>query len=165
MSHLSKMSIPIFLHHFLVTSKCFILMLTPLQLDNWLQSYEELVNAKKQYKTKEIEHCFCQYLKINISDIRLIPLDHVTIYYDNNQRVIRSFNEKNLVERLCHTWPDRPYVYRRLHNILSGGKITSPAENLRLTGMGQYLHFEHRLTRTYLVDNKGNKKDNTNIDK
>ena len=33
----------------------------------------------KQYKTKEFEHCFCQYLKNNITDIWLIPLDHVTI--------------------------------------------------------------------------------------
>ena len=27
---------------------------------------------------KQIEHCFCQYLKNNIPDIRLIPLDYVT---------------------------------------------------------------------------------------
>ena len=40
----------------------------------WLQSYEGLDNA-----TKEFEHCFCQYLKNNIANIRLIPLDHVTI--------------------------------------------------------------------------------------
>ena len=46
MSRLLKMSISIFLHHFLITSKCFILMQTPLQLDIWLQSYEEFVNAK-----------------------------------------------------------------------------------------------------------------------
>ena len=24
------------------------------------------------------EHCFCQYLKNNMADIRLIPLDHFT---------------------------------------------------------------------------------------
>ena len=45
MSHLSKMSISIFLHHFLKTWKCFILMQTPLELDIWLQSYEEFDNA------------------------------------------------------------------------------------------------------------------------
>ena len=28
--------------------------------------------CEKQYKTKEVEPCFCQYL------IRLIPFDHVT---------------------------------------------------------------------------------------
>ena len=44
----------------------------------WLQSYEEFVNAKNNIKTKEFEHCFCQYLKNNMADIRLIPLDHVT---------------------------------------------------------------------------------------
>ena len=38
----------------------------------------------KQYQTKESEHCFCLYLKDYISDIRLIPLDHVTnICYGN----------------------------------------------------------------------------------
>ena len=46
MSHISKFSIHIFLHRFLITSKCFILMQTPLQLDIWLQGYEEFVNDK-----------------------------------------------------------------------------------------------------------------------
>ena len=33
--------------------------------------------------------------------------------------------------RPCHTWPDRPYTYIRIQTyILSGGEITSPAENL-----------------------------------
>ena len=36
-----KISISIFLHHFLRSSKFFILMQTPLQVDVWLQSYEE----------------------------------------------------------------------------------------------------------------------------
>ena len=40
----------------------------------------------KQYKTKEFEHCFCQYLKNSISDIRLIPLDHVTYYHNYTVR-------------------------------------------------------------------------------
>ena len=34
---------------------------------------EGFVNAKKEF-----EHRFCQYLKNNIANIRLIPLDHVT---------------------------------------------------------------------------------------
>ena len=75
MSHLSKILILIFLHHFLITSKCFILMQTSIQLDNWLQSYDKFVNAK------EFEHCFCLYLKNNTSDIRLVPLDHVIYVY------------------------------------------------------------------------------------
>ena len=53
-------------------------MQTPLQLDIWLQSYKGFVNAKNNIKQKEFEHCFCQYLKYNITDIRLIPLDPVT---------------------------------------------------------------------------------------
>ena len=32
----------------------------------------------KQYKSKEFECFLCLYLKCNICDIRLIPLDHVT---------------------------------------------------------------------------------------
>ena len=43
-----------------------------------IQSYEEVVKAKNKNKTKTFEHCFCQNLKNNIADIRLIPLDHVT---------------------------------------------------------------------------------------
>ena len=35
----------------------------------------------KRYETKEFDHCFCPYLKINIPDIRLIPLDHVKYSY------------------------------------------------------------------------------------
>ena len=53
-------------------------MQTPLQLDIWLQSYEGFHNVKNNMKQKEFEHCFCRYLKNNIPDIRLIPLDHVT---------------------------------------------------------------------------------------
>ena len=53
-------------------------------LDIWLQSYEEFVDAKNNIKQKELEHCFCQYLKTNIADIRLIPLDHVTFKYSNH---------------------------------------------------------------------------------
>ena len=47
-----------------------------------------------------MEHCFCQYLKNNIPDIRLIPLDYVTIwhflYYFNQNKQI-SMNLQ------CHT--------------------------------------------------------------
>ena len=53
-------------------------MQTPSQLDIRLQSYDEFDNAKNNIKQKEFEHCFWQYLKNNIADIRLIPLDRVT---------------------------------------------------------------------------------------
>ena len=47
--------------------------------------------CQKQYKTKEFEHCFCQYLKYNITDIRLIPLDHVTnVFHWPNMKKIRG---------------------------------------------------------------------------
>ena len=54
-------------------------MQTLLEINTWLQSCEEFVNAKN----KNSEHCFCHYLKNNIADIRLIPLDHVTYYSFN----------------------------------------------------------------------------------
>ena len=48
---------------------------------------KDLTMLKNQYETKEFEHCFGQYLKNHIPDIRLIPLDHVTYvtsYIDNH---------------------------------------------------------------------------------
>ena len=52
----------------------------PITMDIWLQSYEGFNNAKNNMKQRNLnEHCFCQYLKNNIPDIRLIPLDHVYV--------------------------------------------------------------------------------------
>ena len=61
MSHLSKMSI--FSHYFLITSKCFILMQIPLQLDIWLQSYEGFVNAKNNIKQRNLNTVFANISK------------------------------------------------------------------------------------------------------
>ena len=58
MSRSSKISISIFLHHCLTVWKCFILMQTPLQLDVWLQSYEEFVNAKNIIKQRNLNTVF-----------------------------------------------------------------------------------------------------------
>ena len=63
MSHLSKISISIFLHHFLKILKGFILMQTPLQLDIWLQSYEEFVNAKNNIKQRNWNTVFANISK------------------------------------------------------------------------------------------------------
>ena len=41
-------------------------MQTPLKLDIWVQSYEDFVNAKNNIKQKNL-------------NIRIIPLDHVTL--------------------------------------------------------------------------------------
>ena len=54
-------------------------MQAALQLDFCLQSYEEFVNAKNNIKQRNLNTCFCQYLKNNIANIRLIPLDHVNV--------------------------------------------------------------------------------------
>ena len=78
---LVEISIHIFLHHFLITSKCFILMLTPLQLDNWLQSYEELVNAKNNIKQRNLNTVFANISKsiFPISDSFLLIMSHMMI--------------------------------------------------------------------------------------
>ena len=49
----------------------------PTKLDICIQSYEEFVNAKNNLKQNNLKTVFCQYLKNNVFDIRLIPLDHV----------------------------------------------------------------------------------------
>ena len=79
MSHLSKMSIPIFLHHFLITAKCFILMQTPLQLDIWLQSYEEFDNAKNNMKQRNLKTVFANISKTTTptSDSFLLIMSHL----------------------------------------------------------------------------------------
>ena len=79
MSHLSKKSISIFLHHCLTTSKCFILMQTPLQLDIRLQSYEEFDNAKNNIKQKEFEPCFANISRTTspTSDSFLLIMSHI----------------------------------------------------------------------------------------
>ena len=63
MSHLSKISFSFFLHHFLKTSKCFILMQTPLQLDIWLQSYEGFGNAKNNIMQRNLNTVFANISK------------------------------------------------------------------------------------------------------
>ena len=57
-SHLSTISISIFLHHFLKTYKIFISIQTPLQLDIWLQSYEGFGNARNIMKQRNLNTVF-----------------------------------------------------------------------------------------------------------
>ena len=56
MSHLSKMSIPISLHHFLITSKCFLFDANSIIIG--YLSYEEFVNAKKNIKQINLNTVF-----------------------------------------------------------------------------------------------------------
>ena len=65
-------------------------MQIPLQLDIWLQSYEEFANAKHNIKQKKFEHCFC--LKNYITDIRLIPLimSQIAIIFKTHCSVLYS---------------------------------------------------------------------------
>ena len=63
MSHLSKISVSIFLHRCLTTLKCFILMQTPFQLDIWLQSYAGFDNAENNIKQRNLNPVFANISK------------------------------------------------------------------------------------------------------
>ena len=52
-------------------------MQTPFKLEIWLQSYDEFVNAQNNIKQKNLNTVLANISK-SISDIQLIPLDHVT---------------------------------------------------------------------------------------
>ena len=79
MSHLWKISISIFLHHFLKTSKCFILMQTPIQLDIWLQNYEGFDNTKNTMKQRNLNTVFANISKTTspTSDSFLLIMSHI----------------------------------------------------------------------------------------
>ena len=80
MSHLSKISIPIFLYQFFITLKCFILMHTPSQLDIWLQSYEEFVDTKNNINQKNLNTVFAHFSEsiFPTSDSFLLIMSHMT---------------------------------------------------------------------------------------
>ena len=62
------------MHHFY----SYIMQKTPMKLVNWFQRYEQLKGTKNNRKQKKI-FCFVWlYLKIYISDFRLILLDNIT---------------------------------------------------------------------------------------
>ena len=77
-SLVENISIPIFLHHFNITSKCSILMQTPLQLDIWLQSYKAFVNAKNNIKQRNLNTVFTNISKTiwTTSDSFLLIMSH-----------------------------------------------------------------------------------------
>ena len=79
MSHLSKIPISIFLHHFLKTLKRFILMQTPLQMNIWLQSYEGFDNAKNNMKQRNLNTVFANIPKTTspTSDSFLLIMSHL----------------------------------------------------------------------------------------
>ena len=78
------------MHHF----HSYILQKTPLKLVDWFQRYEQLKDAENNRKQNTF-FCFVWlYLKINISDFRLILLDHIT--YSRHkaihvQKILKSF--------------------------------------------------------------------------
>ena len=74
MSNLSTILISIFLHHFLKTCWKMLYFDANTQSDIWLP----YIVMKDLTMLKQYAHCFCQYPKNNIPDIRLIPLDSVT---------------------------------------------------------------------------------------
>ena len=78
----------------------YITLKTPPILNIRIQSYSYF--SSKQSKTKEIERYYWRYLKINISEFRLILLDHVTYVKLPNSRtqctlsITRDFFENML---------------------------------------------------------------------
>ena len=83
MSHLSK-------NHFLITSKCFIFMQTPLLLDIWLQSYKEFINATNNIKQRNLNTVFA-----NISKPTWPTSDSFHLIMSHN---IRHFFQDSLLE-------------------------------------------------------------------
>ena len=79
---MSHFPISIFLHHFLRTSKCFILMQTPLQLDIWLRSYERFDNAKNNIKQRNLNTVFANISKTTspTSDSFLLIMSHISMF-------------------------------------------------------------------------------------
>ena len=63
---------------------------------------------RRQYKTKEFEPFLCQYHKNNICDIRLVPLDHVTII----ESQYRDYTERQLYFVSSRERPWRQRVFR-----------------------------------------------------
>ena len=85
-SHLSKISICIFLHFFLILSKCFIFMQTSLQLDIWLQSYKGFVHSTNRIKQRNLNNVFTNISKTtsSTSDSFLLIMSHtlnITLCY------------------------------------------------------------------------------------
>ena len=72
-------SVFIFLTNCLHHIYSYVLVKTPLKLVNWFQRYEQLKVAKNNRKQKNIFCLVWLYLKIHISDFRLILLDHITL--------------------------------------------------------------------------------------
>ena len=57
---------------------------TPLELNIWFQSCEKWFNSQKIVKPNNLDLRFIwQYLKTNICDIHLSPLDHVKCLFQN----------------------------------------------------------------------------------
>ena len=67
------------LYHTFKMLKCFILLQTPLQLDNWLQSYDEFVNAKNNIKQRNLNTVFANISKTTspTSDSFLLIMSHI----------------------------------------------------------------------------------------
>ena len=79
MCHLLKMLIPSLLRYFLITSKYFIMMQTPVKLDTWLRSYEEFVIAQTNIKQQIGNAVFANISKTisPTSDWFLLIMSHV----------------------------------------------------------------------------------------
>ena len=83
--------VEIFNSYFLtpLSHNCFILMQTPLQLDIWLQSYEEFVNVKNVIKQRNWNTVFANISKpiSQTSDSFLLIMSHILIKSKYNELI------------------------------------------------------------------------------
>ena len=137
-----RFSILSFLTHPLVSWKCYVLVQTPLESDIELWAiYQDC----KQYKTKESELFPSQYLKNNICDIQLFPLDHVTYLWAMVINIFSKFCNHFNDFLNFHSRPktttilDREGRYRCVHSVWyeAGRTIASSQTSIFLDNLVQ----------------------------
>ena len=104
---------------------------------NWISGFRVMKNLTmlKQYETKEFEPYFCQYLKNNVSDIRLIPLDYVTY------KGAGDSSQHNLIPKLSWT------VHKQL-------QILSPISQLKWSNYAtrKITHLNRKKTKLIMAN-------------
>ncbi len=80
--------------------KRYILLKTPLESDQWFQSYEQLKYSQNNRKQKKFIPFFWLYLAINAPNFQLIPLDRNTCLFDR----LESLNVPLNLTNKGHWW-------------------------------------------------------------
>ena len=72
------------------------------------------LSTLKQYETKEFEFCFCQYLKNNISDFRLIPDDRSSYIQKSICQFPFEYKDHSHVENLIRLLGKGPNLHKQI---------------------------------------------------